>query len=102
LEASLIILNKKKADSGRLSKIDLIKLKKLKESMNSNRFEINAEQAEILKNKVSINKWWLLGFVEGEGTFGYKHLIPYFQIAQPQHKKNLFFRSYWSVFVKYI
>jgi hypothetical protein len=30
----------------------------------------------------------LLGFVEGEGTFGYKHLIPYFQIAQ--HKKNLF------------
>ncbi|KAF8541401.1 homing endonuclease, partial [Trichophaea hybrida] len=31
---------------------------------------------------------WLLGFVEGEGTFGYKHLVPYFQIDQ--HKKNLF------------
>jgi hypothetical protein len=30
----------------------------------------------------------LLGFVEGEGTFGYKHLVPYFQIAQ--HTKNLF------------
>jgi len=29
-----------------------------------------------------------LGFVEGEGTFGYKHLVPYFQIAQ--HEKNLF------------
>jgi len=29
-----------------------------------------------------------LGFVEGEGTFGYKHLVPYFQVAQ--HKKNLF------------
>jgi uncharacterized protein YktB (UPF0637 family) len=29
-----------------------------------------------------------LGFVEGEGTFGYKHLVPYFQIGQ--HKKNLF------------
>lgn len=29
-----------------------------------------------------------MGFVEGEGTFGYKHLVPYFQIAQ--HKKNLF------------
>jgi len=26
--------------------------------------------------------------VEGEGTFGYKHLVPYFQIAQ--NKKNLF------------
>ena len=25
---------------------------------------------------------------EGEGTFGYKHLVPYFQIAQ--NKKNLF------------
>lgn len=30
----------------------------------------------------------IIGFVEGEGTFGYKHLAPYFQIAQ--HKKNLF------------
>jgi hypothetical protein len=30
----------------------------------------------------------LLGFVEGEGTFGYKHLVPYFQIAQ--NEKNLF------------
>lgn len=30
----------------------------------------------------------MLGFVEGEGTFGYKHLVPYFQIAQ--HEKNLF------------
>lgn len=28
-----------------------------------------------------------MGFVEGEGTFGYKHLVPYFQIAQ--NKKNL-------------
>ena len=43
---------------------------------------------KFLKNKVLINTWWLLGFVEGEGTFGYKHLVPYFQIAQ--NKKNLF------------
>ena len=26
--------------------------------------------------------------MEGEGTFGYKHLVPYFQIAQ--NNKNLF------------
>ena len=26
--------------------------------------------------------------MEGEGTFGYKHLVPYFQIAQ--NEKNLF------------
>ena len=25
----------------------------------------------------SINKFWLLGFIEGEGTFGYKNLVPY-------------------------
>jgi hypothetical protein len=55
-EASLIILNKKKADSRRLSGIDLIKLKKLKESMNSNRLEIDAKQTVFLENKVSINK----------------------------------------------
>ena len=67
---------------------DLIQLKKLKESMNSGRLVIDSKQEKILKKKVSINKWWLLGFVEGEGTFGYKHLVPYFQIAQ--NKKNLF------------
>lgn len=56
--------------------------------MNSNRLVIKPKQEEIKKNKVSINKWWLLGFVEGEGTFGYKHLVPYIQIAQD--KENLF------------
>lgn len=56
--------------------------------MNSKRLTIDKEQEDFLSNKVSINTWWLLGFVEGEGTFGYKHLVPYFQIAQ--HKKNLF------------
>jgi hypothetical protein len=30
----------------------------------------------------SINKYWLLGFVEGEGTFGIKNMTPYFQIGQ--------------------
>lgn len=56
--------------------------------MNRGRLNIDEKQKEFLINKVSINMGWLLGFVEGEGTFGYKHLVPYFQIAQ--HKKNLF------------
>lgn len=72
----------------KISKTDLFEIKKLKETMNSKRLIIDKEQEEFLSNKVSINVWWLLGFVEGEGTFGYKHLVPYFQIAQ--HKKNLF------------
>lgn len=71
-----------------ISKTDLIKIKNLKTNMNSGRLIINKEQLKDLENKVSINLWWLLGFVEGEGTFGYKHLVPYFQLAQ--HQKNLF------------
>lgn len=70
------------------SKANLVKLKKLKEDMNSGRSILNLKQENLLRGKVSINKWWLLGFVEGEGTFGYKHMVPYFQIAQNQ--KNLF------------
>lgn len=30
----------------------------------------------------SVNPFWLLGFIEGEGTFGFKNLTPYFQIGQ--------------------
>lgn len=88
-EAAFIKSNSEKKSNGSalLSNIDLIKLKKLKESMNSKRI-ISAKEDKILRNKVSINNWWLLGFVEGEGTFGYKHLVPYFQIAQ--NEKNLF------------
>jgi hypothetical protein len=34
-----------------------------------------------------VNPYWLLGFIEGEGTFGFKNLSPYFQIGQ--HIKSL-------------
>jgi len=33
-----------------------------------------------------IDPFWLLGFIEGEGTFGLKSLIPYFQLGQ--HVRN--------------
>lgn len=72
----------------KISKTDLTTIKKLSESMNSGRVDLKVSQLHKLTNQVSINIWWFLGFVEGEGTFGYKHLVPYFQIAQ--HKKNLF------------
>lgn len=35
----------------------------------------------------------------GEGTFGYKHLVPYFQIAQNK-KKSFCSESYWNVYVR--
>ena len=72
----------------KISESDIMNIKKLKENMNSGRSIINKEQEELLKNKISLNVGWLMGFIEGEGTFGYKHLVPYFQVAQ--HKKNLF------------
>lgn len=46
---------------------------------------------EIVNNEIDtlINPNWLLGFVEGEGTFGYKYAVPYFQIAQNTKDKHL-------------
>lgn len=73
---------------GSLSQQDKVILNNLKDSMNKKRLIITEKEQDLLEKNISISKWWLLGFVEGEGTFGYKHLIPYFQIAQ--HKKNLF------------
>jgi len=32
--------------------------------------------------KIIVNPFWLLGFIEAEGTFGFKNLSPYFQIGQ--------------------
>lgn len=83
------LINDRKVE-GRLLGNDLLEivpyLKKLKESMNKGRLEIDKKEEELLKNKVIINMWWLLGFVEGEGTFGYTVSIPYFQIAQNKKK----------------
>lgn len=33
-----------------------------------------------------LNPWWIVGFCDGESTFGIKTLKPYFQI--PQHAKS--------------
>jgi hypothetical protein len=82
-----INIRSKTGFKGSLSQQDKNTIIKLKESMNTKRL-INKKEENLLKNKVYITKWWLLGFIEGEGTFGYKHLVPYFQIAQ--HKKNLY------------
>ena len=85
--AASIIFNSKNLKK-KLSLLELDKLRDLKQSTNTKRLIINEEENKLLVDKVSISKWWLLGFMEGEGTFGYKHLVPYFQIAQ--NKKNLF------------
>lgn len=52
----------------------------IKEKMNNNLLI----DSDILwrNNDILINKNWLIGFTEAEGTFGIKGLTPYFQIAQ--------------------
>lgn len=58
--------------------------------MNLNRTIYQKEcisvHGENVNRKLDINSNWLLGFIEGEGTFGIKNLVPYFQIAQ--HSRN--------------
>jgi hypothetical protein len=51
--------------------------------MNSSRIVYNYS---LIKN-LQVNPYWLLGFIEGEGSFGFKNLSPYFQIGQ--HIKSL-------------
>jgi hypothetical protein len=52
---------------------------------------LSNKNKNIIANNINIdiNSNWLLGFVEGEGTFGYKYIVPYFQIAHNMRDKNL-------------
>jgi len=47
-----------------------------------------------------IKSYWLLGFIDGEGRFGFKNLFPYFQLEQ--HAKNLFVLEIIIKFIKNI
>lgn len=51
--------------------------------MNSSRTVYNYSNIPLIE----INPYWLLGFIEAEGTFGIKNMIPYFQLGQ--HNRNL-------------
>ena len=53
--------------------------------MNLGRIEYNYSLIPVLRE---VNPFWLLGFIEAEGTFGFKNLSPFFQIGQ--HVRNLF------------
>ena len=52
--------------------------------MNSGRTKYNNS----LIPKIVVNPFWLLGFIEGEGTFGFKNLSPFFQLGQ--HIRSLY------------
>jgi LAGLIDADG endonuclease len=56
--------------------------------MNKGRTKIDETALFKLIEFKSINNYWLLGFIEGEGTFGIKNLVPYFQVCQ--HNRSIF------------
>jgi hypothetical protein len=66
----------------KLSSADIAQISSLKAGMNTGRKVINEIRLANLTKNYSINPYWLLGFVEGEGTCGINNLSPYFQIAQ--------------------
>ena len=46
--------------------------------MNSTRSEYDYSR---IHNLNKIDPYWLLGLIEGEGTFGFRNLVPYFQLG---------------------
>jgi hypothetical protein len=61
--------------------------------MNRNKGLIESTLSEMtlsnIRSSTKINIYWLLGFVEGDGTFGIKNLVPYFYFQVAQHNKNI-------------
>lgn len=69
------------------TKLSLSEIEQIKNNishMNSGRTEYNYS----LIPKIVVNPFWLLGFIEGEGTFGFKNLSPFFQLGQ--HIRSLY------------
>lgn len=79
LKAINIRLN---SSTPKLNSADRSQISNLKTGMNAGRKVIDEIKLTNLTKNYRINPYWLLGFVEGEGTFGIKNLSPYFQIAQ--------------------
>ena len=66
------------SNTTRLSSSQLKRVKNIISNMNLQRKIYNYD----LIPAIIINPFWLLGFIEGEGSFGFKNLSPYFQIGQ--------------------
>lgn len=71
------------SSTSKIQGYDLIIVKEIINQMNSGR---NVYDYSLIPS-LTIKPYWLLGFIEGEGTFGFKNLVPYFQIGQ--HARSL-------------
>lgn len=74
ISATIYLTNNK----AKLATTELSWALNLIEGMNSTRTFYNYK----LMPSMIITPYWLLGFIEGEGTFGIKNMSPYFQVRQ--------------------
>ena len=82
------------SSTSKIQGTDLIIVKEIINRMNSRR---NVYDYSLIPS-LTIKPYWLLGFIEGEGTFGFKNLVPYFQIGQ--HARNLIVLDNITAFIK--
>jgi len=75
-----------------LTDIEKDKIFSLKNSINRNRE--TTQSMDSGNNGFVINSNWLVGFIEGDGTFGIKNSSPYLQIAQKTLVKTLNYEEY--------
>ena len=99
-EAVYIKHNSKSKKESTLSDIDYKNIFELKNRMKN---VMNLENKKYIQqtridNNSFITPYWLLGFVEGEGTFGYRSLVPYFQICQ--HSRDVYVLDQIKIFLE--
>lgn len=68
------MINKKHANEH----LDITLIKKISRGINNKRNNVDISTIPV----TTITVFWLIGFIEGEGTFKFKNLTPYFQIGQ--------------------
>lgn len=78
LDFKSVVLFLSYSSTTRLSLSQLEWIRGIMYQMNSGRTQYNYN----LIPKITVNPFWLLGFIEAEGTFGFKNLSPYFQVGQ--------------------
>lgn len=82
--------------SSRLSADKLAWASAIINGMNSGRTVINSS----LMPTITINPFWLLGFIEAEGSFGFKQFSPYFQLAVSNNSRNLILLGAIAIYLK--
>lgn len=83
-----LLLTENKVDTKEINSILLKEFNKYKPLFNKTNYILSKN--ELVKDRqFNINSNWIVGFVEGEGTFGVKGLRPYFQVGQNKISENV-------------